>query len=155
PDELAFGPGCATVLDDRLFGRSPKAPALWSIQGEGIDRVFTTGPGDPFVISSLVPHTTILLNISAIDNQGTPSHAIFSATTLSPMAHIVLNEVLANPLGAEPDQEWVEIINDGSVPAELGGYTLVDMRGETVLPAATLEPGRFALIVNESFVEDD
>jgi hypothetical protein len=71
------------------------------------------------------------------------------------MPHLVLNEVLANPVGPEPAQEWVEIVNDGAAPAELAGYVLVDLGGETLLPAATLQPGRFALIVNETFVEND
>ncbi len=38
----------------------------------------------------------------------------------------------------------MELVNDGSVPAELGGYVLVDVGGETPLPAATLLPGDFA-----------
>jgi hypothetical protein len=154
-DELAFGPGCARVFDDRLAGRSPNAPALWSIQGDGVDCIFATAAGEPFVVAPLPASSTISLNIDTIDNGGEALRAIFSASTLPPMPHVILNEVLANPVGPEPAQEWVEIVNDGAAPAELAGYVLVDIGGETPLPAATLEPGRFALIVNETFVEDD
>jgi hypothetical protein len=153
-DELAFGPGCVTVFDDRLIGRSPESPVLWTIQGEGLDRVFTTA-GEPFVVAPLPANAAISLRVAAIDNRADASGAIFSATTLLPMPHVVLNEVLANPIGPEPAQEWVEIVNDGAIPAELDGYVLVDVGGETPLPAATLPPGGFALIVNEAFMEDD
>lgn len=154
-DELAFGPGCARIFDDRLAARSPNEPALWSVQGDSVDRVFTTAAGEPFVIQSLPASSTVSLSIAVVDNGGQALRAIFSAPTLPPMAHVVLNEVFANPIGPEPAQEWVEIVNDGAVPAELDGYVLGDIGGETVLPAATLLPGSFALIVNEGFVEDD
>jgi hypothetical protein len=154
-DELAFGPGCARVFDDRLAGRSPESPALWSIQGDGIDRVFATAAGEPFVIAPLPPEAVVSLHLAAIDNRGQGAGGIFSAMTLPPMPHVVLNEVFANPIGPEPAQEWVEIVNDGAVPAELGGYVLVDVGGETPLPSVTLAPGGFALIVNEAFVEDN
>jgi hypothetical protein len=152
-DELAFGPGCARVFDDRLAGRSPEAPALWTIQGHGVDRVFATA-GEPFVIGSLPLDAAISLSIATRDNRGQAASAIFSAMTLPPMPHVVINEVLANPIGPEPAQEWVEIVNDGAAPAELGGYVLVDVGGETLIPSATLAPGGFALLVNEAFVED-
>src|SRR5690606_40695464 len=41
-------------------------------------------------------------------------------------AVFVLNEVLANPSGPEPQQEWVEILNAGNVAASLSGYRLKD-----------------------------
>jgi hypothetical protein len=71
------------------------------------------------------------------------------------MAHIVINEVLANPLGPEPAQEWVELVNDGSIEADLAGYVLEDIGGKTDLPKARLAPGAHALIVNDAFVLDD
>ncbi len=83
------------------------------------------------------------------------SNALFATSTLPPSPHVILNEVLANPLGPEPQQEWVELYNDGSLPVDLDGYLLADLGGETLLPAALLAPGAFALIVNEGFVEDD
>ncbi|MBK9266298.1 MAG: lamin tail domain-containing protein [Polyangiaceae bacterium] len=71
------------------------------------------------------------------------------------MAHVVLNEVMANPIGPEPHQEWVELYNDGQADAALSGYRILDIGGETVLPEALLPPGQFAVVVNEKFVADD
>jgi hypothetical protein len=155
PEEVQFGPGCVRIEDDRLFGRSPEAPILWAVAGAGLDLVFTTAAGEPFLLSSLPPNTSISLDVIAIDTQGSALHHVVTSTTLPPMAHIVLNEVLANPLGPEPQQEWVELFNDGAVSAQLGGYVLEDIGGETLLPPVELAPGAYALLVNETFVEDD
>jgi hypothetical protein len=154
-DEIAFGPGCARLADDRLYGRSPAAPVLWAVAGAGADAVFAAGAGDPFVISGLPPSTDVTLDVAAVDARGTVLRMLLTATTLAPMPHLIINEVLANPLGPEPQQEWVEIVNDGPAPAALDGYVLADGGGETLLPPATLAPGAFALLVNEAFAAED
>lgn len=155
PGEVPFGPGCVVVADDRLYGRSPEAALLWIVSGEGVDRAFAAAPGEPFVIAGLTPEAAIALDVTAVDDRGEASTSLFTATTAAPMPHVILNEVLANPIGAEPMQEWVEIYNDGSAPADLSGYALIDIGGETLLPAEALAAGAFALIVNESFASDD
>lgn len=153
--EVAFGPGCARVEDDRLFARAPTAPLFWAIAGAGVDVVVGTAPGDPFIVSPLPPSTAVTLSVGVYDVAGRARSTVFAAATEPPRAHVILNEVLADALGSEPGQEWIELFNDGLVAAELEGYVLEDIGGVTVLPAATLAPGAFALLVNESFVEDD
>jgi hypothetical protein len=156
-DEIPFGPGCAQILDDRLIGRAPEEPLLWVVAAAplGIDEVFATASGDPFVVAPLPPLTDVSLDVSVINLRGEVARSPISATTLAPMPHVILNEVLANPLGAEPVQEWVEIVNDGAVAADLNGYVLVDIGGETVLPGVELLPGEFAIIANETYNEAD
>jgi hypothetical protein len=74
------------------------------------------------------------------------SHQVsFQTGPLEP--HVVLNEVLANPLGPEPEQEWVELFNDGLGTVSLDAWTLEDVGGQTALPSFALSPGQFALIV--------
>jgi hypothetical protein len=63
----------------------------------------------------------------------------------------VLNEVLANAVGPEPEQEWVEIVNDGQVAAALGGWVVSDIGGEVALPDVLLNAGGYALIVNDDY----
>ncbi len=153
--EVPFGPGCVEVQDDRLLGRGPEAPLLWGIAGEGIDRVMTTSKHQRFVLKGLPAGLRITLDVTTIDMLGVGQRTSFSTTTMAPMPHVVLNEVMANPLGPEPHQEWVELYNDGAVEAPLGELRISDIGGETALPAALLPPGRFAVVVNESFVVDD
>ena len=155
PGEIPFGPGCALVADDRLTVRAPAAPVLWTIAGAGKDRVLVTGAGESFAVTGLAPASTTVLSVVAVDDRGENQRSTLTFATLASMPHLVLNEVLANPLGPEPRQEWVEILNDGAMPAELGGHVLIDLGGETVLPSGTLLPGGFALIVNQAFVEED
>jgi hypothetical protein len=152
PGEVSFGPGCATVEDDRILARSAGVPLLWAVGGDGTDTVVAAGPGDPFMILGLRPSTRIKLDVAAVDTAGYVLRSSFAATTLPPMAHVVINEVLAYPLGPSPAQEWVELLNDGVAPAELGGYVLVVGSGVTPLPAATLAPGAFALVVDQEFM---
>ncbi len=152
PGEVTFGPGCARIMDDRIYGRSPEAPLLWAVAGAGTDSVIAAAAGDPFVIAGLPPATEVTLDVAAIDSAGAVRRTLLTATTLPPMPHVVLNEVLAHPFGPEPAQEWVEIVNDGPAPAELGGYVLLVGNGTTPLPSATLPPGAFALIVTETYM---
>lgn len=155
--EIQFGPGCARVFDDRLLGRAPEAPLLWVVAAPelGLDHVFATDGADPFVIAPLAPLASLSLDVTVIDAAGAPARSSVSVTTLEPMAHIILNEVFANPLGEEPEQEWVEIVNDGAVAADLGGLILADVGGKTALPSIELAPGAIAMIVNERYNESD
>jgi hypothetical protein len=155
PDEVQFGPGCAHVMDDRIRVRAAEAPLLWAIAGERLDEVVTTRAGEPFVLTPLPPLSAVALAVATVDNAGRVERHALSTTTLAPMPHVVINEVLANPLGSEPAQEWVELYNDSSVPASLDGYVLSDVGAETALPSASLAPGAYALIVNEAYADDD
>lgn len=155
PEEAPFGPGCAAVADDRILVRSREAPTLWVVAGEGLELVVAAGPGEPFLLAPLPPLSPVALEVVAVDAAGRASRSPFTAVTLAPMPHVVINEVLANPIGPEPGQEWVELYNDGLVAAALAGHVIVDVGGETALPEATLAPGELALVVNEAFVEDD
>ncbi|HEX2880224.1 MAG TPA: lamin tail domain-containing protein, partial [Polyangiaceae bacterium] len=64
----------------------------------------------------------------------------------------IINEVLANPQGAEPAQEWVELYNDGTGASELGDWTLSDGTGQSVLPAVVLRPGEYLIVTSEQYV---
>lgn len=157
PYEVVFGSGCAEVLDDRLMVRTPEEDLLWVISAPsiGLDQVLATSAGDLMVVSLLPPQTEIEFNLSMVNTEGGIQKSDVLVTTLEAMPHVILNEVYANPLGAEPAQEWVEVVNDGAAAARLFGYTLMDIGGEAVLPEAELLPGAYALIVNEPFEEDD
>ncbi|MCA9673124.1 MAG: lamin tail domain-containing protein [Myxococcales bacterium] len=67
---------------------------------------------------------------------------------------LVISEVLANPHGAEPAQELVELVNRGAAPLRLGGYRIDDGddgEGARVLPDVELAPGQRALLVGASW----
>lgn len=156
PPDIPFGPGCARVTDDRLLVTTPDTPLLWAVRSRVAgETVRATRGGEPWVLHGLTPDSHADLTLVTLDAQGRAHHQSLTVFTDPPMPHVVISEVLANPLGPEPDQEWVELYNDGLAPADLTGYALGDLGGTTPLPPATLAPGAFALVVNETFLEDD
>ena len=150
-EEIPFGPGCATVADDRLWVRSD-APRLWSIGLTGqTPQLQVAQVGKPLLVPSLPPASALLFRVTTIDLYGMVTDHTVEVTTLAPLPHVIINEVLANPYGPEPHQEWVELYNDGQLAAALNDYHLQDIGGDAWLPAVSLPAGGYALVVKDSF----
>lgn len=154
-DETRFGPACALVLDDRLVVRPPAAPALWIVTHAAVATLHTVNTGERFVIRGLRPDSVEPVRLSVTDLSGRERDFRLTVRTEAALPHVVINEVMANPLGPEPEQEWVELVNDGTAAVELAGFQLSDGAGVSTLGAARLEPGAFALVVRDDFVADD
>ena len=65
-----------------------------------------------------------------------------------------MNEVLSNPKGPETQSEWIELVNDGSLPVDLEGFVLDDGIEPMLLPAQAVSPGAFVLLVAEGSSPD-
>ena len=153
PIDVRFGPGCATVDDDRIVVRPPAGPVLWTIDA-GAETIVRRSRGErSFVVRPLPSDARIRL--AALDESGRLIEGEVTVHPAAPRPHVIINEVMANPAGAERAQEWVELFNDGLLPVALAGYGLETGGGTTVLPAEVLAPGAFALVVNDTFVHDD
>lgn len=151
--ELPLGPTCAAVADDRVELRSYGAAAFVAL--ETPRALFgAVGPGRSLVVRGFTPSSTARITGLAFDVLG--ERVVFDATivTAPPRPHVVLNEVLANPAGAEAASEWLELANDGSEPVELAGFVLDDAVEPVALPPHTLMPGELALLVAESYAPD-
>ncbi len=72
-------------------------------------------------------------------------------TSAEPSPHLILSELLADPLGPEPQSEWVEIHNVGTAPARLFEYSLWDDGGGVPLPDVELAAGAFAVVVRSDY----
>lgn len=153
-EELSLDTGCATVFDDRLVVRNGPEPMLYAVESESEPLLFALSPGENFAWRGLLPDSPQVLLGKSIDRFGDERPFELSFRTLPAAAHLVLNEVLANALGPEPASEWIELLNDGSAPAELGGLRLADGAGQVELPATRLDPGAYALLVRDDFVEN-
>jgi len=77
-----------------------------------------------------------------------------SFTSSGAEAFFVLTEMLADPRGAEPSSEWVEVFNAGEAEGSLLGLSLWDAAGGVPLPDVRLAPGEFGLIVRDDFSFD-
>lgn len=154
--ERRLGLGCATIEDDRVALHGPDDPVLWVVRTSETDEdlVAVTSAAQPlFYVHGLTPRHMVAIEVENLDASGSWVSAASTVQMGAPRARPILSEVYANPNGVEPDQEWVEIYNDGLAPTELTGLVLEDVGGVTELPSATIEPGGFALIVNEAFDE--
>jgi hypothetical protein len=148
---VRIGPGCAEVADDRFTLESLDVPVYWAIGGSGVDFTQAFEASGRMVVRGLVPNAVTELQVRAISVGGHIWDDGFTARTHAPTAHVVINEVLADPRGPEPAQEWVELYNDGLEPAVIGGWTLEDIGGSVVLGAISIPAGAFLLVVREDF----
>ena len=149
--EVAFGPGCAIVADDRLSLRTPPLPVLWIVHTAHGALLEVSTPGRSLTIDGLVPGGRERLWGSTRDLSGETQAFELELQMTGARARPILNEVLADPLGPEPKSEWVELLNDGTLAADLAQYSLQDGGGRTPLPHAWLAPQEYALLVREDF----
>ncbi len=55
---------------------------------------------------------------------------------------LLISEVLYDPLGAEPDEEWIELYNSASSPIEMTDWTISDnMSTDVISPTVTIPVG--------------
>jgi hypothetical protein len=151
---VPFGPGCAEVLDDRILVDTPGAPLLWSANAAGGLAVVAATAGESRYFWPLEPDTTVTVALTFMDPAGAAQARVVKVTTRPPMAHLVVTEVMAYPNGPQPEQEWIEIFNDGLAAASLVGAKLATGSGATELPPMQIGPGRYALLVNASYDAD-
>jgi hypothetical protein len=151
--ERTLDVGCLDLLDDRMIVRSSEAPLLWILRANELVVIEPAQPAQRLVVRGLLPETVQRIDAEAIDTFGRSHRSELVVTTPAPLTHVVINEVLANAIGPEPEQEWVELFNDGATAVDLAGYSLEDIGGQTPIPAYSIQPGEFVLLVNEAFDE--
>jgi hypothetical protein len=152
--EVVLSAGCVSVLDDRVVVSPRREPLLWWLSANGSHEAIETQDGLPFVIGGLAPSSVQVLWGSVFDQLGSAEPVDLEFRTQDAVPHVAINEVYADANGPEPQQEWIEVVNSGSVPVDLGGWVLEDVGGQTELPSGVLEPGAFAVVVNEAYVPD-
>lgn len=152
-DEQALDALCVRRDAERLFVRgNVDESALVSLQRDAL-RSATLSYAGSFELS-LALGGDDGAQLSAVDLAGNTSvHALVAAPT-SALACLRIDEVLANPRGKEPAQEWVELLNCASTPVSLMGFTLTTdalSAGRMLASPSTLAPGERALVVGPDF----
>jgi hypothetical protein len=103
-------------------------------------------------VAGLPPSSPATIVVRAVDRAGNTAEAAPLAwETPAPLPPVAITEVLANPAGPEPAQEWVELRNLGAEDVSLEGLAIADSRAADQLPATTLRPGEYALVVTSSY----
>lgn len=103
-------------------------------------------------LGALPPSAPATVTVNATDLAGNAAvSAPFAFTTPVVLPPIAITEVLANPAGPEPQQEYVELRNLGDADVPLAGLRLEDSKGGDDLPAETLAAGAYALVVTATY----
>lgn len=150
--QVQLGPGCFEVAGDRGIITGPQSMTFWAIRSEAGFRLVAMDAGQRFVVPDLATLSEPLLKVIVFDLSGRSIADSVAFSLPAPAPRMVINEVMANPLGAEPAEEWVELVNAGTAPAELIGFQFADGGGKVALPAMVLEPGAYVVLAREDFV---
>ena len=103
-------------------------------------------------LGALPPATMATVTVSAVDRAGnTASGSPLAFETPDALPPVAITEVLANPKGPEPAQEYVELRNLGDADVALSGLRIEDSKGGDDLPAETLAAGAYALVVASGY----
>ncbi len=144
---------CATVR----FSTDEASTAQVVVRTDGGELVTEAGTGQtafdlavPF--TGLAPGVPAEIVLRVIDRGGNAIETSAGSIDLPlETPPLVITEVLANPAGPEPGQEFIELRNIGDGDLSLAGLRLEDSRGGDVLPEATLAAGAYALIVPSTY----
>jgi hypothetical protein len=144
---------CAAVR----FATDEPATAAVVIAAAGSEVARTLGWGQTMfdaamALVALPPSTTATATITATDRAGNVAVALVLEFQTPPaLPAVAITEVLANPAGPEPGQEYIELLNLGAEPVALAGLRVEDSKGGDDLPDDTLPVGGYALIVPSTY----
>jgi hypothetical protein len=142
---------------DVSFATDEPSSGTIVIQAGGVEIDTPAGAGETsfdvgIPLGSLPPSAAATVTVNATDLAGNSAvSAPFAFTTPVALPPIVITEVLANPKGPEPQQEYVELRNLGDADVPLAGLRLQDSKGGDDLPAETLAAGGYALVVTSTY----
>jgi hypothetical protein len=146
-----LGGACLEVSDDRIVITPEAEDQLWLLDAPASGVVSAAAGSRTVLLRGLAPDAPLALHASVLSSSGRLELVTANLNTAGSGRHLVLNEVLANPLGAESSGEWIELGNDSERSASLDGLWLEDAGGHVPLPNVVLDPYELALLVSEDF----
>jgi hypothetical protein len=154
-DEQAIALGCA-LIDDASVALHVVAdePVSMRLRAGEMQATALAPTGDALLqLRGLPPDRAIALELALTDSSGNTTELTADARTLPPLPTLSISELRADPLGPEPQQEFVELWNYGEHAIDLDGFTLSDKRDDPgqALPAARVEPHARVLLVADAF----
>lgn len=160
-DESDLVVGCALTTDTSARLRlAVDEPTLftWTVDA-CTPRTLAAFGGDALLtLDHLAPDREHALSISLQDAAGNTALWEGPFATTQPLARVTITEVRFDPLGPEPQQEYVELFNFGNVPVDLLGYALRDdpfSGGDVIARSVILHPGGRVLLVADDFDSAD
>jgi len=155
-DEVAAGAGCALADDGSLtFRATVTRPVRAFLSGASVRDRMVANRGEivlrlePLVAGSRFDGELMLIGLGGETHVERIPLALPEA-----LLPLTIAEVRANPLGPEPRQEYVEVLNFGATPVSVAGLALADRPdrvGDVISTAQTISPGARALLVADAF----
>jgi hypothetical protein len=159
-DETPFELGCA-LISDRSIALRIAASEPFAIDVEAGERRWSAlapSAETALAIDALPPGAALDVSFELKDSTGNTLQHSERFETYEDLPALSITEVLANPLGPEPQQERVELWNFGDAPIALAGMQLSDQVAEPGVALATpvvLDPGARVLLVADAFDASD
>lgn len=148
--ELHFA-ACIEARDDRVLVTPQSRDTLWLVEAPVARVVVSIAGQRTTLLDGLAPLTSYVLRGHLLTSDADSRAFELELTTTARARHLILSEVLANPLGPEPASEWIELVNDSDEPVELGGLWLEDTTNRSFLPHELLAARESVLLVPSGF----
>ena len=155
-DEHAFELGCMLISDRSIALRVAASEpfALRAVAGERSWAAIAPAAEVAVLIDELEPGERLELDLELKDSTGNALRHRASLATHADLATLSITEVLADPIGAEPEQELVELWNFGQTQVRLDGIALSDQASEPGAMLSSdlaLDPDARVLLVADAF----
>ena len=152
-DEARHGSVCVLSSDDHLTlrARSDENGILELAIAPGVYAALASA-GEYTLSSPLLAPTRALLVLG--DMAGNRTQLELQVAPARDLAQVSIEEVRVDPLGPEPAQEYVELLNFGEQPVSIMGFTLTDdpyAEGQRIADERELAPGERVLAVAPDF----
>jgi hypothetical protein len=157
-DEVADGAFCARSSDRWIELRaSTTLPAIVRVTATANARasVAIGAPSTLHTVRVAVPFAAaeyaLTVECLGADGRAHDTQRLTRIATAAALPRVRITEVVARPHSTSA-QEYVELLNDDTAPADLSGYALAQGTARSSLPAGSvIAPGQRALVVGASF----
>jgi hypothetical protein len=127
----------------------------WAVARVGPGLLFAPGLGTRHELGAsireLAEGATVSATVELRDLAGNRLEVVGETAIMTAHPGWAIAEVLANPRGPEPVQEWVELLRVGSEGASLLGLRLGDESGQDELPDTIVGPGQRAVVASAGY----
>lgn len=158
-DEELTSLGCLLATDERIeLAIQAGEPVIATLRTASVTVAVSAPRGSARLrLLDLVSDEDVPLSLSLRDVTGRTIEHRFTAHTRERLPRISISEVRIDPLGREPTQEYVELLNDDDHAIDLLGFHLADGldREGDPLPSFVLSPGARVLVVATAFDPED
>ncbi len=156
-DESPIGALCLRAQETTFSVRGTVDEAAWlsiAVDTDGNAQVATLSYANSFELAQVPAPGAATVVLQARDMAGNLREQVLPVATAPDLPALSIEEVRADPLGKEPAQEYVELLNYGRESISLMGFKLSkdpSEAGRALLGALALAPGERALAVGPDF----